>query len=300
MFIKVHHPDQYIQYLLAVEDRITLQENDRINLFRYKSGLSGERMFYNLLKNILEGIKIWDITLDNNDSSQYDFLIVVDKVIYHFDVKNYSGVYTYKNDNFISENGRNYKNIMAQLDAAHDRLIRIVELNNWGYKVESKIIFINKQFSIRNYDGNPLILFHNQIDSFIQYLLKRKTYKNDLYVAEKLVELSNPKVFERIYYYPFEKMKSGPRCPKCLQINKVEALNKFKTVSCACGHTYEKSEMLHNIIDDLFHINQGIIKTKDVVYWSGVPERSVRRFLKQNYHSQGSNKNRSYVKNDGR
>lgn len=94
MFIKVHHPDQYIQYLLAVEDRITLQENDRINLFRYKSGLSGERMFYNLLKNILEGIKIWDITLDNNGSSQYDFLIVVDKVIYHFDVKNYSGVYT--------------------------------------------------------------------------------------------------------------------------------------------------------------------------------------------------------------
>ncbi|WP_313020181.1 hypothetical protein [Macrococcoides bohemicum] len=79
MFIEAHYPDLYIQYLLAVEDRITLQENDRINLYRYKMGVAGERALYELLRNIFEGISIWDITLENNGSSQYDFIIVADK-----------------------------------------------------------------------------------------------------------------------------------------------------------------------------------------------------------------------------
>lgn len=79
MFIKAHYPDLYIQYLLAVEDRITLQENDRFNLYRYKIGVAGERASYEFLKNIFEGISIWDITLENNGSSQYDFIIVADK-----------------------------------------------------------------------------------------------------------------------------------------------------------------------------------------------------------------------------
>ncbi|MGK0576256.1 nuclease-related domain-containing protein [Macrococcus capreoli] len=295
MFIKIHEPNPYYQYLLAVEGRIMLHDNDAINLYRYKRGEAGEHQFYAQLKDIMEGIKLWDITLESQGQSQYDFLIVVNRKIYHFDVKNFSGEYTYKNDNFISANGRNYKNVLAQLNAAHDRLERIVKQQEWHYEVESRILFMNDQFSIRNYDGNPMIWFSHQLPQFIEQLKKETTYKNDLYIAEQLLSLHQPKQFERIFYYPFEQLKVGPRCPVCREIDSITVLNKFKHVHCKCGHVYFKSEMLQQIAYDIHLMNNGRITAKDVCRWSGVPERSVRDFLVKNYNKYGTFKDAYYT-----
>lgn len=297
MFIKQHYPSDYYQYLLAVDGRLKLHDTDYINIYRYKLGEEGERQFYNRVKNIMEGFKIWDVTLRENGTSQYDFIIVVGGVIYHYDIKNYSGTYTYKNDNFISENGRNYKNILSQLDGAYERLKRIVRQQGWKYTVESRIIFINEKFSIRNYDGNALIMFSNQVENIIQHLKGSTTYKMDLYVAEKLLSLNSPDEFERIFYYPIENMTKGIRCPKCKKINSVKVMKKYQNVHCKCGHCYAKSDMLHHVTHELSIINRGKIKENHVTTWSGVPERSVRNFLVKHYQKHGTYRDAYYTLN---
>ncbi|MCE4955739.1 nuclease-related domain-containing protein [Macrococcoides caseolyticum] len=295
MFIKLHEPNPYITYLLSVDGRITFHDNDRIYLYRYQLGLEGERIFYQQLKDIMEGVKLWDVTLDEHGQSQYDFLIVVNRVIYHIDIKNFSGSYAFKTDNFISSNGRNYKNIMSQLQAAHDRLERIVKQQGWPYEVVSRILFINPHFSITNYDGNPNIWFSNQLDPFIKNLQQNTTYKMDLIVAEQLLSLHRPFNYERIHYYPFEQMKPGIRCPRCRNIGKMKVPHNTHLIYCKCGHSYVKKEMLMEVCKELSIINKGKLTVRLVCMWSGIPERSVRRFLSTHFQAFGQNKGRYYM-----
>ncbi|MGV2875489.1 nuclease-related domain-containing protein [Macrococcus capreoli] len=115
MFLKLHAPDDYINYLLTAEFRTTLDHNDYRNLQQYKRGLQGERKFYNLIKDIKGIVCLWDLVLNINGEVQYDFLIISNKRIIHIDIKNYSGIYHYQDGNFQNESGYVHQGLISQL-----------------------------------------------------------------------------------------------------------------------------------------------------------------------------------------
>lgn len=294
MFIKHHVQSNYIKYLYAAHNRTDFKDQDRINFYRYMKGYEGEQKFYELMRNVMEGIKIWDVTLEDNGESQYDFIIVCNRTVYHFDIKNFSGIYKYEDDRFISQNGRSYKNIMAQFYDAHHRLKRIIQTLQPEYVVQSKIIFINETFQISNYNGNPAIIFKPQIASFKQQLMYDRTLKMDLNLAKRIVEKHAPGEYERIYYYPFDKMMTGARCSKCNEINQFHVVPGKQYIHCQCGNTLSKREIVLSTGNEISILNKGIIRTQDVVKWTGISERAVRRYLSEAFQKSGNKKNRVY------
>lgn len=94
MFVKTYEPSSYVKYLFEVQSRITLDDFDEAQYKRLYSGYIGEKQFYERIKNC-DGTKLWDLRLDYHGEVQYDFLVIHDGYLFHFDIKNFSGHYSF-------------------------------------------------------------------------------------------------------------------------------------------------------------------------------------------------------------
>lgn len=160
-----------------------MDEFDKDNLFTTERGLVGEEYFYERIKDCSGGAKLWDMRLRLNGQSQYDFIIISNGKVLHFDTKYYQGNYNYIDGNFISENGYFIHNPLALQTKQHMRLVRFVDKMGFGYQVFSCIIFVGEQFSVSGFKGDKRILFDKDINRIVENLNRYEVTSEELEIA---------------------------------------------------------------------------------------------------------------------
>lgn len=294
MFLKLHKPDNKINYLMNLEGRCDLSQEDRTTLFGYRMGYEGEKYFYDLLSEIEGGLQLWDITLKESSKAQFDFLIIAGGTVFHFDVKNYSGNYTYIDGIFKKENGSVDQTIMTQLKRADLILPQFLMRNGFDYDHESRIVFVNENFHLHNFNGDKSIKFAEQIPSILSYFKDIGPPTNEDYRLAKALIKANVIENRRIAYYDYANLRKGYRCPRCKRYGGVEVIPNRKNVMCKCGRKMMKSQYIEECAKQVWILKNDEFKVQEIAGWSGCDSRTVQRALKKYCSYSGDKKGRNY------
>ncbi|ULG72924.1 nuclease-related domain-containing protein [Macrococcus brunensis] len=295
MFIESHERSNYYCYLQSVEGRQMLDEVDQLNYRNYIKGFEGEKKFETMLSKC-GGIKLWDVALRTPALSQYDFLVIYNHTLFHFEVKNFSGQYRILNNQFVSDSDYVHHDVLSQLNRAHYNLTKFLVKHGIDFKVVSKIIFINDGFTLIGGVEHQDIVTSSSVEKIGHYF-------DDAYIPDitekKLGDLLVSKhegknIFERIYYYDFSKMKKGMRCPDCRKIG-IEDHLKGRNLKCECGSILNKAKILKITIEEIMMLKRAGVSTREVVNWTGLNKRVVRRCLVEHFHAEGKGKARKFT-----
>ncbi|WP_414053163.1 nuclease-related domain-containing protein [Macrococcus equi] len=294
MFLKHHEPDNKIKYLMNVDGRCELTPDDSVTLYAYQMGYEGESYFYEMLNTVEGSIKLWDITLKESSKAQFDFLVIGGGWILHFDVKNYTGDYTYIDGLFKKDNGKVDQTIISQLKRADIILPQFLMKNGFNHQHESRIIFVNERFNLKNFNGDNAIKFAGQIPSIIEYLKQLGPPTDEDYrLAHALIQ-ANVVEERRFPYYDYSLMKKGYRCPACRRFGKVEVVERLKYVTCMCGRKISKLDYITECAQQVWILKNAPFQIKEIAEWSKCELKTVQRALKKKCSYSGMNKGRSY------
>lgn len=296
MLLKIHYPSSYIRYLLEVDERIYMRKKDYLALSHYRKGLEGEKKFLHLIEEIEGIIILWDILIELPGEIQYDFIIITEDSVFHFDVKNFSGKYIYEKGNYYSENGYVEKDIMSPLRKGHKKMKQLIKEQGFHFSMHSKIIFINEALDLRNFPGDPDVKFHFEVDKIVKHLKRYTRITPEMRrLADLLVKQhKNDSEHEEIYYYDFNQMKSGVKCSKCGKLG-MRHYNKCSYFICNCGHKERNDSVIQRTYDAISLIEKGVVSTAKIVKWTGMSDRTVRYNLSRNYGKIGGGRATYYI-----
>ena len=295
MITKWHETNHKLLLLQELHGRVNLSKQDYDVLMRYLSGLDGERKFLEVVGDIAHVIMLWDIYLEAY-SAQFDFLIIDEDYVFHFDVKNYSGVYEYKDGLFKSANGRVNKRLMLQLTGSEEGLKQFLMTHGFNKKVVSRIVFMNESFQLYG-DVDKYILFYYDLERIIDYLKRCDGIHDDmLALSDVLIQHhGDDSKFINIDDYEIDHVRAGVRCPKCRHVgmSRDEKRHKYR---CICGHTITNKEAVDIIFRmlELFGVKK--IRKRDLNQHLCMPDRTLKRILKHYYYKNGNGRETYYTR----
>lgn len=294
MFIKTRILNPYEKYILEVDGRIKMDTLDQTQCFTIDKGYTGEKYFYEKIKDCLGGIKIWDYRLKMNGEAQYDFIVIHDQHIIHFDIKYYEGNYHFHQSNFISENNYVITDPVNQLVKADMKLNQFVQKLGLSYKVLSYVVFVGQQFTVSGFNGDSRILFDKDIDRIVASLNKNEPSDEETRIGQLFLQYHYDKgIYQRIHYYPFEEIQEGIKCPSCNQM--LPKIRHRKThVTCSCGYKVSKKDHVKKAFEVIQLLKNDAVTVDDVVRYTGISKTLIREVLSENFEKIGMNKNRKY------
>ncbi|MGV2928316.1 nuclease-related domain-containing protein [Macrococcus capreoli] len=298
MIIKKFEPTEYQSYLLNIEDRIVLDNLDAMNLKRLHQGLDGECLFFEKIKDYKGCIVLWDISLETPGRAQFDFIVITDEIVYHFDIKNFSGKYTYRDGNFISSKQYVSSDVISRLNRGHQVMQQFLAQVNVNIPFRSRVVFINDSFQLKGFEGSELVLFAEDLHKIRDYLASRTTItKNMINLANDIIYHHKPvNHFERIHYYAIEDMRKGVRCPKCRRIG-MKHIKGTRKMLCSCGYKEENIEIVFRTYDMLLNLGIKKVTATMIVDWTGLEIRCVQKIMKKYYKRLGKARATHYIKN---
>lgn len=295
MITKMHQPNDKLKLLQELNGRILLSKDDCSLLYRYTTGYNGEKQFFKQIMHLENIVILWDIYLEDY-SAQFDFLLITQECIIHIDVKNYSGVYEYFDGLFKSENGRLNKRLMSQLITSEEGLKQFLTDYGFKFNVMSRMLFINESFQLMT-GSDKRILFYYDVPRVVDYL------KNCNGITESMLELSDTLIdfhrsdakFIHLDEYDFNRVKPGVRCPECRHVGMMRDEKRHK-YRCRCGNTMSNREAVAVVFDMLVLFGVQYIRKCDINRHLGLPDRTIKRILNQQYCKHGSGKQTYYTK----
>lgn len=150
------------QYLETLSKRLRLFDDEKKKLDKLQKGYSAECSLDNL-QEFLTKDKLPcsdDLYLKTDDSYvQIDKLIVVENTAYVIDVKNYSGKYTFVENEWIHDDLPLQENIFEQLHNAMRAVKRVLLQAGSDLEVKGVLVFMNPKATIAIKDPvNDLVL----------------------------------------------------------------------------------------------------------------------------------------------
>lgn len=293
MFLKLHEPNLYQKWLLTIEDRYNIDSSHYNALQQYKSGIEGETQFYELVR-AFEIPMIWDITLNLKGEAQYDFIFVVEKQIIHFDVKNYTGHYHYKNGNFISQKGYVHQGLISQLERAHQKLDQFIQRHQLKYKVKSMMLFINDTFILNGGHHDQRIILPPKINHVVPYLSRLSSTEEDLRVAELLLQCHQPSMHKDVPTLDYTTITKGVRCKQCGGIGLFKSETQ-RTMTCICGNKIRKSEYIHQAMADISILKHTHFTNAELSEYTGISPHTLKHHLNKKCSKTGTFKDAKYL-----
>lgn len=228
-----------ILQLLSPRKNFSYKEKQTFN--NLMKGYNGEKQFYTLLKKHLSssGIILSDLLLEiNNSVFQIDNVLVRNKTIFQFEVKNYDGEFYIENgDWYIAGTRKEISNPLLQLKKSNYLLRQLLQKLGYNLQVRPYLVFINQEFTLYQLPLKLPIILPNQLNRFIKNLNNTpvNTHKYHTDIARDLVA-SNIKdsSYENLPEYDYHQLRKGMTCPKCYTF--LIRYNKQHVKCENCGH----------------------------------------------------------------
>jgi len=150
MIIKPCTESKEYKLFRSLITRMDLSQKDKQYYLILEKGFEGEKNFNLLLENYPSDCLILnDLLLERNSTLfQIDTLIISQKKIYHFEVKNYESDYFIEKDVWYTTSGSEVLNPVNQLERSKSLLRKVLHDLGSNLPLESYLIFINPDFTL--------------------------------------------------------------------------------------------------------------------------------------------------------
>lgn len=250
---KLKKPNELLIYE-KLSGRMSFTQEEKRHMFRLKSGYEGELAFSELLPKALisKCLILYDIPMSfDGKSVQYDVIIFSDQIIYHFDIKNYSGDYEDDESRWRKIGFGEVENPLYQLERADMLLKRIVKKCGLQTKVESFLVFINPEFYLYQAKPEKRYIFRSQLNQYFKKI-SQSSYGVSQYKTCFLKQLSSYYIEKSPYAnkveYMLENLEPGLRCHLCRET--LIFLSRRKLFCKNCHKQLNSHEVIRQHIEE--------------------------------------------------
>ena len=240
-----------------------------------------------------------DLELPFNTSTfQIDSLIITAYKIYLVEVKNYRGEFYMEDQELYQRPQYKRSNPEKYLVRKEDYLSQLLQAKGYHYPIESKVIYINNEFTLLQAPLNSTILLPTQIPAYIKKLNSISTNITNAHkkLADTLIGMHIDDNGKRnIPEYTYEDLRKGIMCPNCSS-PAIHIQQKY----CSCGnceYRTTKSPLIVNCIEEFKMLFPECKVTTEAIYlWCAkmFTKKSIQNVLIGTYKTVGSTKGAYY------
>ncbi|WP_409254268.1 nuclease-related domain-containing protein [Bacillus sp. SCS-153A] len=289
-----------LQILRALRPRMNFNESEESYYQHKEKGYEGEVMFDKWAEPLQEMIFLNDSNFNvNNNHFQTDSLGISSGTLHIFEVKNFEGDYTIKEDKWYSPKGNPIKNPLLQLEKTETLINQLVKSMGWRITVEPHLVFVNPEFHLYDVYSELPIVYPAQLGRFREKMLQRcgsKPTRSEIQFAEKLLtHLIDEMPYSSLPEYTYGGLRKGIVCPGC----GVVYTSVQTTLICGlCGGREKCTEAVLRSVREFKLLFPQLKVTSNLIYdWCGVIRdiKTIRRILKNNYKPVGHGKSSFYI-----
>ena len=296
------NPSLTLQIQQALNNRMKLSPDQKRKYEQNQKGYEGEILFDRYIEKLnVPCLILKDIWLKvDGNKVQIDFLLITDKVVYIFEVKNFSGNFYYRNDSLYLDSEMEVFNPMNQIKRSKIILTKVLRSFQKNITIESAIVFINPKFVL--YQGTPekdFILF-NQLETRLAKLKREITVptQQSHQLVKRILDEQYPEEvrYEDLPEYEENTLRKGITCQKCHSFSLKDT--RQLCICLECGYTEKISDAINRSVKEyqlLFPYKE--ITKNSIHRWMGEtysPQR-IRRVLLKHYSLKGEGKASYYI-----
>jgi hypothetical protein len=240
-----------------------------------------------------------DLLLEcKNTLFQIDTLLISQKTIYIFEVKNYEGDYVVNGDIWSTTTGNEIKNPLLQLKRCESLLRQLLQKFELNFSIEAYLIFINPDFTLYQTPLNLPIIFPTQLTRFMKKLNMSSAKLNERHsnFADQLVsEHLKESPYSHLPDYDYEQLKKGITCISC---NFFLVVDERNIVCDKCGIKVDiESSILRSVEEFKLLFPDKKVSTNNIHEWCKVIEskKVIRKILSKKFILTGHGKYSYFV-----
>ncbi|WP_249869250.1 nuclease-related domain-containing protein [Oceanobacillus saliphilus] len=289
LYYKSRTKSKELKILTLLDKRMKLNSKDKQHYLSLNKGYEGEVLFDTFTKNLTcECLILNDLLFEvNNTFFQIDSLIMMQRKIHFFEVKNFAGDYYYQSDKLFKKPKLEVINPLHQLSRSESLLQQLLLNQGFNLQIDASVVFVNPDFNLYQAPLDKPIIFSNQINRYIenQNTITTKLTAKHNKLADQLLSLHKvDSPFSKLPTYDYEQLQKGITCLKC-QSYSVTA-EKRNCVCQRCGYEELVSKAVLRTLKEfqILFPNQQI--TTNIIYdWCQMvkSKQRIRRILASNY-----------------
>lgn len=278
-----------LRLLRCLHPRMNISSKDTQYYVNLEKGFEGELRFATWLEANLEGeyIILCDLLLEFNGTIfQIDCLLISQKTVYLYEVKNYEGDFYIEKDSWYTNSGEEINNPILQVNRADMQLRRYLQSLGYRFSVEPNLVFINPEFTLFNAPRNQPIQLPTQLNRFMKKLNMRqgKLHEKHSNLAQLLISAHISKSpISRVPTYAFDQLQKGIPCKKC---NSLETVQFVRDIVCSeCGFSEKLEPAVMRCVEDLqLLFPDKRISVRIIQEWCRViaSKKAIRNILSKN------------------
>lgn len=294
MLKKIRTKPVKLEIYELLDTRMNLLSEDRQNYLNLKKGYEGEVMFDSWTEKLeCDCYIINDLRLKfNNSVFQIDTLILFQKIIQAFEVKNFEGDFIYEEDKLYIKNKTEIKDPLLQLRRSESLLRQLFQRIGFSILIEGSVVFINPEFTLYQAPLNAPFIFPTQLKRYMKKLNTTPSNLNGMHekLADKLVSLhTEESPYEALPAYDYPKVKKGFTCKVCHSFFIVAVGNKC--VCRQCFHVEDvESTVLRHVKEFKLLFPDRKVTTNEIFEWCGGidSKKRISRILGKHYKTKGA------------
>lgn len=284
MFLTNREKSKELYFHEVLERRSKLDSREKKRLKILRQGFHGEQIYDQLWEEVgHEQLLIFrDLWLKiENATLQIDALVVMEDQLIVNEIKNYSGMYQYKNGSWSVNGFQIPEDPLAQTSRTAGKLVRLRYGGGQRFNVDRKVAFVNPDFN--------LIIDSDENEKYIVTRSMMKYYMRDIaqqHVGPNAAALSNT-IRNLIIDDPMsvpevvvERIRTGLYCGRCISFEL--ELEHFRTRCVRCGHSETiEYQTMRAIIDFAVLFPEKNITKQNIGWITGgaVSIRRMERYL---------------------
>lgn len=299
MTIKPYEESKKMQFFRLLFTRLDPNEEQKQYFDSMKKGEDGERIFSELLsKTNHDNLILHDLLLEqNNNAFQIDALLIAQKSLHIYEIKNFKGDYYIEAGKWYTQSGTEIQNPIFQLRRAVILLQQFLRKHGFNLQIKGSIIFINPEFTLYQASRDLPIILPTQINRFLRQLKEFKPGKIDFTLAKKLITSHIEENFsDKIPEYDYDQLKKGIDCNTCHSFKTIVQNN---SVFCQnCGNIMKVDLAIVRCVQQfqlLFPDKKVTVNAIENWCAKMVSHKTIRRILAKNYILRGYGKSAHYI-----
>lgn len=273
-----------------------LSSKEKQHYFSLKKGYEGEVFFDSLTEKLqCECLILNDLFLEvGRTAFQIDTLILMQRGIYFYEVKNFEGDYYYESesDRFFQKPKIERLNPLHQMERGSSLLRQLLNNLRYNFPIDPSVVFINSNFTLYQAPLDKPLIFPTQVKNYLSLLnaSPSKITNNDIKLADTLISLhktDNP--YKRIPAYNYDKLRKGINCLKCSSFSVI-----IKTTKCVCRQCGYEEKVVNAVLRSIEEFKTLFpnerITTNIIFNWCKIikSKKRINRILSSNFNIKGS------------
>jgi len=258
-------------------------------------GFNGEQQFDHFINHSQQqGFIVNDLFLSSKETNyQFDSILILNKQVNIYEVKNYTGVYRYEDGALFSKTGYSLQDPISQVNRKKSYLHNRLLTEGYPHKMNAYVVFINPDFYIYNLPPTDSILFAGQLERHFNEGTRftQSMDAQDKNLTQSLVNQHNGNYRpDNLPSYHFKELKKGILCGNCFSFHSTDT--RQTRICASCGYKEKITDAIYRSMLEFQMLFPEIPITVSAIYaWcgGGYSKKRIKYVLKANMtcHNKG-------------